>query len=128
MAGRYKVTTCSIRNLIIEHFKDGKSVRTIGKLVKVSHLTVVAVIKRWELLGTVENALKSGAPHKLTPRNRSFIMHKIKKNPRLTSELEKRFAIKVNLKLLDELSDHMGTTIELPKENVSLKKEQESYV
>ncbi|GBM17413.1 hypothetical protein AVEN_119454-1 [Araneus ventricosus] len=35
MAGRYKVTTNSIMNLIIEHFKDGKSIRTIGKLVKI---------------------------------------------------------------------------------------------
>ncbi|GBM65900.1 hypothetical protein AVEN_23930-1 [Araneus ventricosus] len=101
MAGRHKVTTNSMRNLIIEHFKDDKSIRTIGKLVKVSHLAVFATIKRCKLRGTVENALKSGAPHKLTPRNRSFIMHKIKKNPRLcavklTTELEKRFAIKLN--------------------------------
>ncbi|GBL82985.1 hypothetical protein AVEN_106480-1 [Araneus ventricosus] len=91
MAGRYKVTTNSIRYLIVEHFKDRKS---IGKLVKVSHSTVFAIIKRWKLCGTVENALKSGAPHKLTPRNRSFVMHKIKKNPRfsavkLATELEK---------------------------------------
>ncbi|GBM14863.1 hypothetical protein AVEN_28591-1 [Araneus ventricosus] len=101
MSGRYKVTTNYIRNLIIEHFKDDKSIRTIGKLVKVSHSTVFAILKRWKLRGTVENALKSGAPHKLTPRNRSFIMHKIKKSPRLsivkvTTELEKRFALKVN--------------------------------
>ncbi|GBN10735.1 Transposable element Tc1 transposase [Araneus ventricosus] len=101
MAGRYKVTKNSIRNLIIEHFKDGKSIRTIGKLVKVSHSTVFAIIKRWKLRGTVENALKSGAPHKLTHRNRSFIVHKIKKYPRLSAvklatELEKRFAIKLN--------------------------------
>ncbi|GBM76587.1 hypothetical protein AVEN_228942-1 [Araneus ventricosus] len=34
MAGRYKFATNSIRNLVIEHFKDGKSIRTIGKLVK----------------------------------------------------------------------------------------------
>ncbi|GBM27618.1 hypothetical protein AVEN_35275-1 [Araneus ventricosus] len=101
MAGHYKVTTNSIRNLIIEHFKDGRSIRTIGKLVKVSHSTVFAIIKRWKLRGTDENALKSEAPHELTPRNRSFIMHKIKKNPKLsavklTTELEKRFAIKLN--------------------------------
>ncbi|GBM78071.1 hypothetical protein AVEN_154030-1 [Araneus ventricosus] len=57
-----------------------------------------AIIKRGKLRGTVENAR---APHKLTPRNRSSIPHKIKKNPRLSAvklatELEKRFAIKVN--------------------------------
>ncbi|GBM26460.1 hypothetical protein AVEN_126959-1 [Araneus ventricosus] len=103
MAGRYKVTTNSIRNLIIEQFKDDKSIRTIGKLAKVSHSTVFAIIKRLKLRGTVENALKSGAPHKLIPRNRSFIMHEIEKNPRL------------------------GTTVELSEENFSLMKEQESY-
>ncbi|GBL77039.1 hypothetical protein AVEN_12690-1 [Araneus ventricosus] len=102
MAGRCKVTTNSIRNLIIEHFRDGKSIRTIGTLVKVSQSTVFAIIKRWKIGGTVENAWKSGTSHKLTPRNRSFIMHKIKKTPRLsavklTTELEKRFVIKVNL-------------------------------
>ncbi|GBN52491.1 hypothetical protein AVEN_14659-1 [Araneus ventricosus] len=99
MAGCYEVTTNRIRNLITEHFKDGKSIRTRGKLVKVSHSTVSAIIKRWKLRGTVENALKSGAPHKLTPRNRSFIMHKSKKNPRLsavklTTELEKKICNK----------------------------------
>ncbi|GBN53659.1 hypothetical protein AVEN_96983-1 [Araneus ventricosus] len=99
MAGRYKVTTNSIRNLIIEHFKDSKSIRTIGKLVKVSHSIVFAIIKRWKLRGTVENALKSGAPHKPTPRNRSFIMNKSKKNPRLsamklTTEVEKKICNK----------------------------------
>ncbi|GBN18256.1 hypothetical protein AVEN_81275-1 [Araneus ventricosus] len=57
MAGRYKVTTNSIMNLIIELFKDGKSIITLENLLK--------------------------------------------KNPRLsavklTTELEKRFAIKVN--------------------------------
>ncbi|GBM49283.1 hypothetical protein AVEN_137357-1 [Araneus ventricosus] len=66
MAGRYKVTTNSIRNLIIEHFKNGKNIRTIGKRVRVSHSTVFAIIKRWKLRGTGENALKSRAPHKLT--------------------------------------------------------------
>ncbi|GBM39423.1 Transposable element Tc1 transposase [Araneus ventricosus] len=99
MPGSHKVTTNSIRNLIIEHFKDGKSIRTIGKLVKVSHSTVFAIMKRWKLRGTVANTLKSGAPHKLTPRNRSFIMHKIKKNPRLSAvklTTELLFAIKVN--------------------------------
>ncbi|GBN21900.1 hypothetical protein AVEN_10146-1 [Araneus ventricosus] len=132
MAGRYKVTKNSIRNLIIEHFKDGKSIRTIGKLVKVSHSTVFAIIKRWKLCRTVENALKSGAPHKLTPRNRSFIVHKIKKNPRLSAvklatELEKRFAIKLNPETVRRVI-RSGTTVELPVENFSLMKEQESYV
>ncbi|GBM64603.1 hypothetical protein AVEN_19349-1 [Araneus ventricosus] len=101
MAERYKVVTNSIRNLIIEHLKDGKSIRTIGKLVKVSHSTVFATIKRYKLCRTVKNALKSVAPLKLTPRYRSITMHKIKKNPRLsavklTTELQKRFTIKVN--------------------------------
>ncbi|GBL83467.1 hypothetical protein AVEN_196327-1 [Araneus ventricosus] len=101
MAGRYKFATISIRNLIIERFKDGTSIRTIGKLVKVSHSTVFPIIKRLKLRGTVENALKSGASHKLPARNRSFIMHKFKKTPRLsavkhTTELEKEFTIKVN--------------------------------
>ncbi|GBM33966.1 hypothetical protein AVEN_53832-1 [Araneus ventricosus] len=99
MARRYKVTANSIRNLIIEHSKDGKSIITVGKLVQISHSTVFAIIKRWKLRNEIENALKSGAPHKLTPRNRSFIMHKIKKNPKLsavklTAELEKKICNK----------------------------------
>ena len=95
MAGRYKVTTNSIRNLIIHHFKNGKSIRTTGKLLKRSHSIAFAIIKKWEFRGTVENSLKSIAPHNLTSRNRSFIMRKIKKNLLIT-ELEKRFAIKLN--------------------------------
>ena len=64
---------------------------------------MLANIKRWKLLEIVENTLKSGALLKLIPRNRRFIMHKIKKNPKLRAvkfmtELEKRFIIKLNLK------------------------------
>ena len=53
---------------MVHHFRDGKSLRTIRKLVKVSHSTVFAFVKRWKLRGTV----------------------KVK----LTKELEKRFIIK----------------------------------
>lgn len=44
MAGRFKITTNSIRNLMIQHFKDDTSMRTITKLVKVNHSTVYATI------------------------------------------------------------------------------------
>ena len=74
MAGRYKVTSNCIRNSIAHHFKDGKTVRIIEKLIKVSHSTAFAIIKRRKFHGTVENALKSGALHKLIPRNRRFII------------------------------------------------------
>lgn len=58
MARRYKVSTNSIRDLNIEHFNDGKSIRNIAKLVKLSHSTVFAVIKCCKLLETVRKELK----------------------------------------------------------------------
>ena len=65
MAKRNKVASNSIRNLIIHHFKDGKSIRTIGKLVKVSHSIVYVIIKRLNLHGTVENALVEFVPKRI---------------------------------------------------------------
>ena len=50
MAGRDKVALNFARNLIKQHLKISKSIRTIRKLVKESHSTVLAIIKWWKLL------------------------------------------------------------------------------
>ena len=97
MAETYEVTSKSIRNSTMKHFKDDENV---GKLVKVSHSTVFGNIKTWKLPGTVETAMKAGS-HKLTPSSRRIIIHKIKKNPKfvavkLSTELEKKFTLKLN--------------------------------
>ena len=83
-----------------------------------SHSTVFAIIiKRLKLCGTVEKALKSGAPLKLTPVNQRFIMHKNQEKSKasravkLRTELEKKFTLKVSLKLLDKLSDLHGYSL-----------------
>ena len=54
MAGRYKITSNSTRNLSISHYKDGKSIRTVGKHLKESHRTVFAVIRRFKLRGLLK--------------------------------------------------------------------------
>ena len=73
--GYYKVASNSSKNLIIYHFKGGKNIRTIGKHVK---LSVFAIIKRWKLRETIENAVKSEALYKLTLRNQSMQKNKKK--------------------------------------------------
>lgn len=48
-------TSVDIRQLIIKHFQDGKSIRKIGKIIDRSHSTVHNIIKRFKYSGLIEN-------------------------------------------------------------------------
>lgn len=78
-------TSVEVRNLVIKHFSDGKSVREIGKIVDRSHSTVHNIIKRFKSFNSVENRAKGGRKRIFTDSDERWIVQQIKKNPRLSA-------------------------------------------
>ena len=59
---RKKDILVDVRNLVICHWKSGKSVRCIGEILKLSKSTVFNIISRFKNRSTVENKERSGRP------------------------------------------------------------------
>lgn len=58
-----KETTLEMRKLIIDHWKEGKSVRNISSILQRGSCTVHNVIKRYKQGGRIENKSRSGRPY-----------------------------------------------------------------
>lgn len=78
-------TSLEVRELIIKHFNEGKSVRDIAALVNRSPSTVHDIIKRFKTSKSVENKPKSGRPKLFTPSDERWIVQQMKKNPKLSA-------------------------------------------
>lgn len=101
MKGCRKETTLEIRELIINHFKEGKSVRKIAEICKRGRSTVHDIIQKYKHEGRLKNKKRSGRPPILTEQDKRTIIRKIKQNPKLSApkiatELEIGTGIKVN--------------------------------
>ena len=78
-------TSIEIRKLIIQHSEEGKSVRDISKIVKISHSTVHNIIKRYKNLKTVENKPKVANNKIFTEAEERLLVRKVKANPFLSA-------------------------------------------
>lgn len=78
-------TSFELRELIINHFKDGLSVRNIAKIVKRSHSTVHDVIKRFRTRNSVENQSKPSKRKIFTESEERWMVRQVKKNPKLSA-------------------------------------------
>lgn len=87
-------TTIEQRELVLNHFKKGLSVRKIADAVNLVHSTVHNIIHRFIRENRVENKGRK-APNKIfNPHEERMIVRKIKNNPKLsapklTSEIQK---------------------------------------
>lgn len=78
-------TSQEIRELIVKHSKDGKSLREISKIVNRSHSTIQYVLKRYKVNKTVMNKSKL-APNKIfTSADERYLVRKAKANPFLSA-------------------------------------------
>lgn len=78
-------TTFEVRELIIKHSKDGKSVRDIAKIVDRSHSTVQDIIKRFRTTKTIENKPKTAHNKIFNEADERFLVRKVKINPFLSA-------------------------------------------
>lgn len=74
-----------IRQIVINHFQEGRSVRDIAKMVNRSHSTVHDIIKRFKVRGTLENQPKSSTRKIFNRNDERWIVREIKKNPKLSA-------------------------------------------
>ncbi|PSN44110.1 hypothetical protein C0J52_07649 [Blattella germanica] len=78
-------TSVSIRQLIIFHYKNGKSLREIGKIVNRTHSTVQGVITRYKKTKSLGNKTRSSSKKIFNERDERWIVKEIKKNPFLSA-------------------------------------------
>lgn len=78
-------TTIEMRNLIIQHYKSGKSQREISDIVKRPRSTIKNIIKRYNDEKRIANKPKHPGKKVLTEREERWILQKVKINPRLSA-------------------------------------------
>ncbi|GFQ77056.1 uncharacterized protein TNCT_344401 [Trichonephila clavata] len=78
-------TSIELRNLIIKHTEDGKSVREISEIVKRSHSMVHDIIKCYKTNNQVENKPKKAHNKIFTEADERYLVRKVKVNPFLSA-------------------------------------------
>ncbi|GBN23761.1 Transposable element Tcb1 transposase [Araneus ventricosus] len=81
---RNKDISVDVRNLVINHRKNGKSVR-IGQILKLSNSTVFNIIRRFKKTNSVENKQRSGRPRTFSEREERWIVRHVHINPRTSA-------------------------------------------
>jgi len=101
MGHKGKNSSFDKRQLVIFHYKKGKSHQEIGKLINLSKNMVADIVKRYVREDRIESILQKGRPKLLDSRDKCKIIRKIKVNLRLsatklTSELYEEISKKVD--------------------------------
>lgn len=78
-------TSLELRNLIIDHFKNGKSQREIAQIVGKARTTVENIIHRFQNEGRVVNKPKISTKKLFSVRQERWILKQIKTDPRLSA-------------------------------------------
>ncbi|CAK9821629.1 Transposable element Tcb1 transposase [Anthophora retusa] len=85
MVGKGQETTLKIRNVVIFHWKYGKSYREIGNIVNKSFTTVRNIIKTLVNEGRIENKTGRGRKKLLNSRGERFVVRKVKEDPKISA-------------------------------------------
>lgn len=85
MGRQFGQASLQIRELIIKHYKDGLSMRTIAQLVKRTHSTVRGVINQFKTRHTMKNKSKPIKRKIFTKSEERWIVRQVKKNPKISA-------------------------------------------
>ena len=75
-----------VRDKIVDLHKAGMGYKKISKQLGEKLTTVGAIIRKWKKHKVTTNLPRSGAPRKITPREISMIMRKVRDQPSNTQE------------------------------------------
>ncbi|GBN01723.1 hypothetical protein AVEN_36018-1 [Araneus ventricosus] len=98
---RNKDISVDVRNLVICHWKNGKSVSCIGKILKFSKSTVFNIVRKFKKANSDGSKQRSGRPRKFSELEERWIVRQVHINPRtravkLTLKCKCRFRKYVN--------------------------------
>lgn len=78
-------TSLEERTIIIDHHRQGKSLREIAKCVNRSHSTVQDIIKRFKERKVLVNKPKESSRKMFSKRDERWLLNEVKKNPKLSA-------------------------------------------
>lgn len=78
-------TNVSQRKIILYLHNQGKSYAEIGEMMDRSRYTIRSIIQRFTGTASLQSEKRTGRPKALSDRERSQIVRKVKKNPRISS-------------------------------------------
>ena len=84
--GKTKELSKDIRDKIVDLYKAGLGYKKISKQLGEKLTTVGAIIKKWKKHKVTANLPRSGASHKISPREISMMMRKVRDQPSTTQE------------------------------------------
>ncbi|XP_065642126.1 uncharacterized protein LOC136073818 [Hydra vulgaris] len=74
-----------MKNLIISHHQNGKSLSQIREMLCIPKSTVQSIIKKFSTEGSVQNKPRTGRPKILLERTENWLVRKIKMQPKLST-------------------------------------------
>ena len=84
--GKTKELSKDIRDKIVDLHKAGMGYKKISKQLGEKLTTVGAIIRKWKKHKVTANLPRSGAPRKISPREISMMMRKVRDQPSTTQE------------------------------------------
>lgn len=84
--GKTKELSKVVRDKIVDLHKAGMGYKAISKKLDEKVTTVGAIIRKWKNYNITVNRPRPGAPCKISPREVSLIIRKVKNQPRTTRE------------------------------------------
>ena len=129
MVRKGKETTTEERNIVINMYKQ-KTLSEIASTVNRSRTIVFYIIKRFKETQTLVNKPRSGAPSKLTTRDKTHIVKMVKQNPRVTASeirgyLEEHLGTVVNTRTVQHVTNSAGYHTRLPRRKPFISKKNQ---
>lgn len=80
-----KQTNVEVRQIIINNYNNGKSLREIGKIVNRSFATVQYIINKYKNENTIQRTPRNAVNKKLNEHDKRWILREIRQNPKLSA-------------------------------------------
>ena len=74
-----------IQSLIVRLWKEGKSQRNIGEIVKKLRSTVQSIIKKYQTTKKIADKPRTGRPNKIQVLHRRAILRRVIQNPKISA-------------------------------------------
>lgn len=122
-----KETRTEQRDLVIQHYQLGKTVREIAEILIIPKSTIGNIIKRFKNTKNIENRPGRGRKNKLTNRQKTTIVREVMKNRRLSAPkmvpmVENMFGVTVSPSTIRNVLKENGFNGRVPRKKPLISK------